>query len=56
MKAANVVPTSKTLYAQCTAEPTATLTYNANGHGTAPNPETMTYSAATYAKDAITVI
>ena len=49
MKAANVVPTAKILYAQCTTEPTATLTYNANGCGTAPDSVTMTYSAATYA-------
>ena len=49
MKAANTAPTSKTLYAQCTAEPTATLTYDANGCGTAPDSVTMKYSTATYA-------
>ena len=37
-----------TLYAQWT-ENTATLTYNANGHGTAPSAVTMRYTAATTA-------
>ena len=47
MKAANVVPTAKILYAQCVDD--KLLTYNANGCGTAPDSVTMTYSAATYA-------
>jgi len=53
VKAANVVPTATTLYAQWT-EKTATLTYNANGHGTAPANVTMKYTTATNAASAIT--
>ncbi|MBQ6494612.1 MAG: InlB B-repeat-containing protein [Bacilli bacterium] len=53
VKAANVEPTAKTLYAKWT-EKTAKLTYNANGHGTAPSAVTMKYSAATTAAAAIT--
>ena len=53
VKAANVDPTATTLYAIWT-ENTATLTYNANGHGTAPEAVTMKYSAATTAAAAIT--
>ena len=53
VKAANVDPAATTLYAQWT-ENTATLTYNANGHGTAPAAATMKYTAATNAADAIT--
>ena len=53
VKAANVVPTAMTLYAQW-KERTATLTYNANGHGTAPSSVTMKYSTATNAASAIT--
>ena len=53
VKAANVVPSAITLYAQWT-EKTATLTYNANGHGTAPSAVTMKYTTATNAASAIT--
>jgi uncharacterized repeat protein (TIGR02543 family) len=53
VKAANVEPTATTLYAQW-SEKTATLTYNANGHGTAPASVTMKYSIATNAASAIT--
>lgn len=42
-----------TVYAQWT-EHTATLTYNANGHGTAPAAVTMRYSQAATAADALT--
>ena len=42
-----------TLYAQWT-EHTATLTYNANGHGTAPEAVTMKFTEATNAGAAIT--
>ncbi len=52
VKAANIEPTAMTLYAKWT-ENTATLSYNANGHGTAPNAETMNYSTATNAASAI---
>ena len=48
IKNANVIPEDMTLYAQCT-EATATLTYNANGHGTAPSSVTMKYSKVTKA-------
>ena len=41
-----------TVYAQW-AEHTATLTYNANGHGTAPAAVTMRYTAATTAASSI---
>ena len=41
-----------TLYAQWT-EHTATLTYDANGHGTAPDAVTMNYTAATNAAAAL---
>ena len=38
------------MYAQCTAEPTATLTYNANSCGTPTRSTvTMTYTAETKA-------
>lgn len=52
VKAANVVPTATTLYA-IWSEKTATLTYNANGHGTAPAAVTMKYTTATNAAAAI---
>ena len=45
--------TEITLYAKWT-EKTATLTYNANGHGTAPANVTMKYTTATNAASALT--
>ena len=56
VKAANVVPTAKTLYAQCTAEPTAILKYDANGCGTAPDSVTMAYSTETKAATSMKTI
>ena len=53
VKAAGVAPVAITLYAQWT-ENTAILTYNANGHGTAPEAVTMKTSEATNAAAAIT--
>ena len=53
VKAANVIPAATTLYA-IWQENTAQLTYNANGHGTAPTVVTMRYSTATNAAQAIT--
>ena len=51
---AKYTPTANiTLHAQWT-EKTATLTYDANGHGTAPNAVTMKYTTATNAASAIT--
>ena len=44
---------NSTLYARWN-ERTATLTYNANGHGTAPSSVTMRYTTATNAASAIT--
>ena len=52
VKKANAEPSATTLYAQWD-EKKATLTYNANGHGTAPAKETMKYSTATTAAAAI---
>ena len=52
IKAANVVPSAMNLYA-IWEENTAVLSYNANGHGTAPSSVTMRYSAATSAAGAI---
>ncbi len=43
VKPANVIPQDITLYAQWN-EVSATLTYNANGHGTAPSAVSMKYS------------
>ena len=54
VKAENAVPTAITLYAQW-EEITATLTYDANGHGTAPAPVTMRYTTSTEAANAIIV-
>ena len=51
-----MVPTAKTLYAQCTAEPTAILKYDANGCGTAPDSVTMTYSTETKAATSMKTI
>ena len=45
--------TTKTMYA-IWSEKTAKLTYNANGHGTAPSEVTMKYTSATNAASAIT--
>lgn len=48
-KAANVVPSSATLYASWYG----VLSYNANGHGTAPSSQNMFYTGATTAASAI---
>ena len=42
-------------FASSATEKTATLTYNANGHGTAPANVTMKYTKATNAADALTL-
>ena len=52
IKAANVEPAPTTLFAQWT-EHTATLSYNANGHGTAPASVTMKYTGSTNAASAM---
>ena len=52
VKAANTNPSAMNLYA-IWEENTAVLSYNANGHGTAPSSVTMRYSAATSAAGAI---
>ena len=52
IKAANVNPSTTNLYAIWN-ENTAVLSYDANGHGTAPSSVTMKYSAATNAASAI---
>ena len=44
-----VQPNAATTYYAHWTENTATLTYNANGHGTAPQPVTMRYTTATTA-------
>ena len=56
VKQANKIPSDIVLYAQCTAEPTATLTYDANGCGTAPDSVTMKYSTATNAATSMKTI